>query len=99
MIVLQKELSKLYEALQECSIALMQNGGLAIVPGAAQDGDVVCILAGASAPCLLRQCRDSRCWILVSGDCHIFGGEYDGRAESDAYVESHRSEAERFVLV
>ena len=94
---LREESTSLYEALQKCSIALMQDGGLAIVPGAAQDSDVVCIIAGAISPCLLRPYRDG-CWKLVSGDCHIFGGEYDSIAASDAYVDLHQSQAEEFVL-
>jgi len=89
---------ELYEALQECSIALMENGGLAIVPGAARDGDVVCIIAGAVAPCLLRR-REDGCWMLISGDCHMFGEHDSNIAVSDAYVDSHRSQAETFVLV
>ncbi|KAH6878522.1 heterokaryon incompatibility protein-domain-containing protein [Alternaria rosae] len=96
-ISIQQHSPILYEALQECSIALMQNGELAIVPGAAQDGDVVCIVAGATAPCVLRQSRGG-CWMLVSGDCHIFGDEDSNIAASDAYVDSHRSQVERFVL-
>ena len=96
-ILPQYEHSQLYESLQECSIALMQDGGLVIVPGAAQDGDVVCIIAGAIAPCLLRQRRDGS-WMLVSGDCHIFGDTRSTLAVSDAYVDSHRSQAETFVL-
>jgi len=49
----------------------MEDGHLAIVPGDAQSGDVVCIISGAMAPCLLRPDRDG-CWVLVSGDCHLF---------------------------
>ena len=97
MINVHEECSDLYESLQACSIALMQDGGRAIVPGAAQDGDVVCILEGAIAPCLLRQRRDE-CWLLVSGDCHIFGDDPHTITASYAYIDSHQSQAETFVL-
>ena len=65
------EVSDLHDALQHCRIALMEDGHLAIVPGDAKSGDVVCIISGAMAPCLLRPDRDG-CWVLVSGDCHLF---------------------------
>jgi len=95
---LPQEWSHYYYALQECSIALLENDGLVIVPGTARDGDVVCIIAGAIAPCLLRRCEDE-CWKLISGDCHVFGDQDSDIAMSDAYVDSHRGQAETFVLV
>ena len=97
VIELRETVSNFYRALQDCSIASIENGELVIVPGAAQDGDVVCMIAGAVAPCLLRQCRDG-CWMLVSGDCHIFGEEEPDIIVSDAYVDSHRSQVEEFIL-
>jgi hypothetical protein len=75
----------------------MDNDQLAIVPGAAQPGDVVCILFGTVTPCLLRRDRDD-CWILVSGDCHIFGIDWETVRESNAYIESNRDRLEKFTL-
>jgi hypothetical protein len=75
----------------------MDNDQLAIVPEAAQPGDIVCILRGTVTPCLLRRDCDG-CWSLVSGDCYIFGIDWETVSESDAYVESNRDRVEKFTL-
>jgi len=94
---MEDELEKLYETLQSCSIGLLQDGGLAIVPGAAMSGDTVCILADAISPCLLRSDQNG-CWTLVSGDCYLFDLDFTLQPELDQYVELNKDRLEEFIL-
>ena len=87
----------LYNALQSCSIGLLEDGGLAIVPGAARHGDIVCILADAIAPCLLRPDQDG-CWFLVSGDLFLDDLEFTDQEPIDEYVELNKDRLEEFIL-
>ena len=50
----------------------MNNEKVVIVPACAEREDVVCILSGSEAPCLLRA-DQSENWTLLSGDYYIFG--------------------------
>ena len=74
----------------------MDDDELAIVPEAAQPGDIVCIISGTLKPCLLREDRDG-CWTLISGDCHVFGNHWEKFGEVDAYIESQYG-VENFTL-
>lgn len=65
----------LYQCLQGCKLVLMDNDGLAIAPEAARAGDVICIFQGGQSPCILRSHQENY-WKLISGDCHIFDGDY-----------------------
>ncbi|KAF2742424.1 hypothetical protein M011DRAFT_529884 [Sporormia fimetaria CBS 119925] len=61
-----------YLRLQGSCIALLDNGVLTVVPQAAQVGDVICLISGAPAPCLLRPLEEGY-WKMASGDCPIPG--------------------------
>lgn len=87
----------LYNALQSCSIGLLEDGCLAIVPGAARHGDIVCMLAEAIAPCLLRPDQNG-CWILVSGDCFLYDLDFEDQEPIDEYVDLNEDRLEEFIL-
>ena len=93
----QDDVIDFYDALQNCAICLLESGELAIVPGDAQPGDVICIISGTTAPCVLRPDRDG-CWILVSGDCHILDmGAIDVAGIRD-YVSMNLSSVQKFII-
>jgi hypothetical protein len=57
-------------AMESCRLFITEDDTIGIAPQNAQAGDVVCIVKGAYAPCILRQiARDQ--WSLVSGDCYL----------------------------
>ena len=57
-------------AMESCRLFVTEDDTIGIDPQNAQAGDVVCIIKGAYAPCILRQtARDQ--WSLVSGDCYL----------------------------
>ena len=57
-------------AMESCRLFVTEDDTIGIAPQNAQAGDVVCIVKGAYAPCILRQtARDQ--WSLVSGDCYL----------------------------
>ena len=49
--------------------------------------DVVCMLSGAFAPCVLRPSTDDT-WILINGDCYVFAEGLQGEEpkEKAGYV-------------
>jgi len=49
----------------------MDNENIAIVPDAAQNGDIVCVFNGLSSVCVLRPLSRGD-WRLISGDCAVF---------------------------
>jgi hypothetical protein len=56
--------------MENCRLFVTEDDTIGIAPQNAQAGDVVCIIKGAYAPCILRQtARDQ--WSLVSGDCYL----------------------------
>jgi hypothetical protein len=80
----------------------MDNGELVIVPGAAQLGDVICILSESISACALRPCPDGS-WALVSGDCFIFTDHHRLPEEpwcmlGDEYVACNKDRVEEFRL-
>jgi hypothetical protein len=80
----------------------MDNGELVIVPGAAQPGDVICILAGSISACALRPFPDGS-WALISGDCFIFPDKIRQLIEDyfflgDEYVACNEDRVEEFRL-
>ena len=56
-------------SLQNCRIFLIRDSFIGIAPEATLTSDVLCILKGSFAPCLLRQ-RPNGGWWLISGDCY-----------------------------
>jgi hypothetical protein len=80
----------------------MDNGELVIVPGAAQLGDVICVLSGSISACALRPFPD-RSWALVSGDCSIFEDNYRSQEDhvimlGDEYVAYNQDRVEEFRI-
>ncbi|KAF2801424.1 uncharacterized protein BDZ99DRAFT_553219 [Mytilinidion resinicola] len=65
-------LSGIRERLQSSRIFVDVKGNLGIGSNASQQGDVVCVLRGATAPCILRP-RHGDGWTLISGDCYMDG--------------------------
>jgi hypothetical protein len=65
-----------FEKLHQCRISLLGNGELAVVPRAAQCGDVICILSGTVSTCALRSSPDNS-WSLVGGDCDLFTQRFE----------------------
>jgi len=62
-------------AMENCRLFVAEDDIIGIAPQNAQEGDVVCIVKGAFAPCILRHIdRDQ--WCLVSGDCHLCGHNF-----------------------
>ena len=58
------------KAMENCRLFATEDDTIGIAPQTARAGDVVCIIKGAYAPCILRQiARDQ--WSLVSGDCYL----------------------------
>ena len=80
---------------------MISNGHIGIAPEASRNGDTVCILEGASSPCILRQGLHGS-WILVSGDCQIFHPEYNDNEglyfRSDWYLEDQEDGLEEFKI-
>ncbi|PVH96700.1 HET-domain-containing protein [Periconia macrospinosa] len=89
-----------FESLHQCRISLMGNKELAIVPACAERGDVVCILSGTDAPCVLRSGQPEN-WTLISGDCYIFADSYidgNGWFLSDDFMLSRDQRAQQFKI-
>jgi hypothetical protein len=89
-------------SLQQCSIVLLENSELAIVPGSVQDGDVVSILQGTISACILRPIGKEY-WILVSGDCFVFTDDFRPLTDptlfdSDKYIAFNDEKAEVFNI-
>ncbi|KAF2676828.1 hypothetical protein K458DRAFT_481669 [Lentithecium fluviatile CBS 122367] len=59
-----EHVSMFLESLQQCKIAMMDNGELPIVPRSVCNGDRVCVLSGAISPCVLRPNQDGT-WTLL----------------------------------
>lgn len=81
-----------FDSLHQCRISVMDNKEGVIVSACAEREDVVCILSGTYAPCLLRPDRFEN-WTLLSGDCYIFGDSIrvpsSVRFLSDEFIQSH----------
>jgi hypothetical protein len=79
----------------------LDNGELAIVPGATQEKDVVCILSGTCSPCALRS-KPGGSWSLVSGPVVSFPdndriSNHDGIGfDCDEYITQSQDKIEDF---
>ncbi|KAH7410638.1 heterokaryon incompatibility protein-domain-containing protein [Cadophora sp. MPI-SDFR-AT-0126] len=56
--------------MQDCRFFVSEGETVGIAPENAQEGDSICIIKGAFAPCILRQINGNQ-WSLVSGDCYL----------------------------
>lgn len=63
------------EAIENCRLFVTEDDTIGIAPRNSQAGDVVCIVKGAYAPCILRQIAKDQ-WSLVSGDCYLGRDNY-----------------------
>jgi hypothetical protein len=95
-----------YKSLNQCKIALMENGELVTVPASVQYSDVVCFISGTASPCALRMDLHGT-WRLISGDCYVFIKSYHGLFpygfrphgfRCDRYVTDHASQVEVFKI-
>ncbi|KAF3015035.1 hypothetical protein E8E14_010035 [Neopestalotiopsis sp. 37M] len=64
-----EHMKDMMSALQDCRLAFCGAQCIAIVPRSAVEGDVLVVVEGASAPCLIRPSSDGT-WYLISGDCY-----------------------------
>jgi hypothetical protein len=67
---LKEGVEKLEGAMRNCRLFLDEHNNLGLAPSETSVGDVICIIEGASEPCLLRQ-RPKGGWFLVSGECYF----------------------------
>lgn len=92
--------SVLRRSFAQCRLSLMNNGEVAIVPDGTKSGDIVCILSGSVAPCVLRLNQDGM-WTVISGDCYILQDRFTnlwGVFCSAPYILEHAQRVEEFVI-
>ncbi|EUC41293.1 hypothetical protein COCMIDRAFT_40509 [Bipolaris oryzae ATCC 44560] len=101
MSISDEDAGHFFNSLNQCRIGVMDNKELIIVPACAERENVVCILSGTDAPCLLRPDQFEN-WTLLTGDCHIFGDSF--RVPStvfflcDEFIESHDNRVRDFRI-
>lgn len=101
MFLNKENIEDLFKSLQQCRISLLETGELMVVPASARCGDIVCILSGSNAPCLLRPNQDGN-WTLISGDCYIFSDftfpDHPGVFMCDEFVAHNQDSVQEFII-
>jgi len=80
--------------MDNCRIFVTQDDEIGIAPHNAREGDVVCVVKGAFAPCILRQIAQDH-WSLISGDCYLCN-HYDLSRYRELYQDKEFTNSETF---
>jgi hypothetical protein len=93
------------DSMENCRMFVTEEGEIGIAPHNAREGDVVCVVKGALAPCILRQIPQDQ-WSLVSGDTYMcnhaiftYGGTDETEEKRVRYYDTMAGDAEEDFII